>query len=104
VLLVLDNCAHVTEGCAALIRTLRSCSGVRLLCTSTVPLQVPGEVVYRIPPLSIPPEGVAEDASLQGDAVRLFGERARLHDSSCELDQTNALQVAEICRSLSGHA
>ncbi len=66
VLLVLDNCEHVIDACAALAAAvLGACDGVRILATSREPLAVAGETVWRLDPL---------DAD---DARRLFMERAR---------------------------
>ena len=54
-LLVLDNCEHVVEACAALAdAVLRRCPGVRLLATSREPLGVPGEAAWRVPSLALP--------------------------------------------------
>src|SRR5205085_9699879 len=54
-LLVLDNCEHVLEGCGRLADTLlRACPGVRILATSREPLGVAGETVWAVPPLTLP--------------------------------------------------
>src|SRR5882724_6706730 len=51
-LLVIDNCEHVIEAAARMAEALlRASPGVALLATSREPLQVPGEYVYRVPPL-----------------------------------------------------
>jgi predicted ATPase len=55
VLLVLDNCEHLVEGCARLAEALLStCPGLRILATSRETLGAAGEVVWRVPPLSWP--------------------------------------------------
>src|SRR5918999_638900 len=55
-LVVLDNCEHLADACAALVeRLLVSCTGLRLLTTSREPLGVPGEAQVAIPPLDTPP-------------------------------------------------
>lgn len=57
-LLILDNCEHLLAGCASLTADLlRSCPQIRILASSREPLNVPGEQVYRVPPLSLPPPG-----------------------------------------------
>jgi len=44
-LLVIDNCEHLLEGCAALLDLLmRSCPTLRVLATSREPIGIPGEV------------------------------------------------------------
>ena len=55
-LLVLDNCEHLLDACAALADTLlRACPGVRILATSRQALGMPGEVAAPVPPLALPP-------------------------------------------------
>lgn len=52
-LLVLQTCEAARQACATLIRRLLArCSGVSVLITGRAPVGVPGEVVWRIPPLS----------------------------------------------------
>src|SRR5439155_2851148 len=64
VLLVLDNCEHVLDGCARLAEALlRACPAVRLLATSRAPLRVPGEVVRRVPSLGLPDPARAPTAA-----------------------------------------
>ena len=54
-LLVLDNCEHLLEPCAALAATLLgACQGLRILATSREVLGVAGETVWRVPSLSLP--------------------------------------------------
>ena len=55
-LLVLDNCEHLVEPCAALTAALLSQhAAVNVLATSREPLGVPGEVTWRVRSLSTPP-------------------------------------------------
>ena len=66
-LLVLDNCEHLDAAAAELAgRLVAACPGVRVLATSRVPLGVPGEQVWSVPPLEREP------------AVELFSDRAAL--------------------------
>jgi predicted ATPase/DNA-binding CsgD family transcriptional regulator len=65
-LLCLDNCEHVLEAAADVVgELLRLCPLLTVLCTSREPLRLPGEAVWRVPPMN------------REDAVRLFAERAR---------------------------
>jgi predicted ATPase len=58
-LLVLDNCEHLIDGCAQFAeRVLAGCPRVRLLLTSREPLLIAGERQVRIPPLATPAPGV----------------------------------------------
>jgi hypothetical protein len=74
-LLVLDNCEHVTDACRELVVAVRRhCAGVRVLATSRSLLHVPGEYVVRLQPLPLPRPGT-ELAALRGQpAVRAFLE------------------------------
>ena len=64
-MLILDNCEHVLDAAAALaVRLLDAAPGLRILCTSQVPLDVDGEAVFELAPLAL------------ADAVELFTRRA----------------------------
>ncbi|MBV9281560.1 MAG: AAA family ATPase, partial [Chloroflexi bacterium] len=55
-LLIVDNCEHLIDRCAWLVeRLLQGCPDLRVLATSREPLSVPGEVVFCVPPLTVPP-------------------------------------------------
>ncbi len=103
-LVVLDNCEHLIAAIAAVAeQILRSCHGVRLLATSREPLGIPGEQVWAVPPLPVPPGGARDlDAIAGTDAVGLFVDRARLVDPSFSLSDQNAAACAEVCRRLDG--
>jgi non-specific serine/threonine protein kinase len=94
-LIVLDSCEHVVEGCAALVdRLLRACPEVNVLATSREPLGVAGEVVWRVAPLSV--------AGESSEAVRLFVARAGTRQAKFRLTDANAAAVVEICRRVGG--
>lgn len=105
-LLIVDNCEHVTAAAAGAIDTiLRTSAGVRIIATSREPLAVNGEAVYRLPVLAVPPEDavLAEDVAKFG-ACELFAERARAHVPAFSITDENARTVARICRRLDGIA
>jgi predicted ATPase/DNA-binding CsgD family transcriptional regulator len=104
-LLVLDNCEHLVGACARLADALlRAAPGLRVLATSRESLSVPGESVYRVPPLAAPDPGDLPPIERFGDydAVRLFVERARLTRPDFALTDQNAAAVAQVCRRLDG--
>ncbi|MEU9111297.1 LuxR C-terminal-related transcriptional regulator [Streptomyces sp. NPDC048483] len=113
-LIVLDNCEHLAAPCAQLVAALLArCPGLRILATSREPLRVPGEVVFRVGVLSLPPAAeyadgdCLEDGSLAAlvgsEAVRLFLERARTSDATSDGPTPGDIRtVAEICRRLDG--
>jgi class 3 adenylate cyclase len=87
-LLVLDNCEHLLNACAALVvALLGDCTAVKLLATSREPIGMAGEVTWRVPSLS-----------LADEAIELFTDRARQVRTDFRLTDDNAATVAEICR------
>ena len=78
-LVLLDSCEHVVDTCSALVEALlRSCRAIAVLATSREPLAVSGEVVWRVPGLSLRDEQRPVDiGSLRAsEAARLFIDRA----------------------------
>src|SRR5262249_60839077 len=70
-LLVLDNCEHLLGACADLAAALLgACPGLRVLATSREPLGVPGETVFLVPPLAVPPESSEARALARAPARR----------------------------------
>jgi non-specific serine/threonine protein kinase len=104
-LLVLDNCEHLHDACATLVETLlRACPAVRVLATSRRDLGAPGEIVWPVPPLSIPEDPSTQplDGIQHSEAVLLFVERARALVPEFGLTPANAAAIARICRQLDG--
>jgi predicted ATPase/DNA-binding CsgD family transcriptional regulator len=104
-LLVLDNCEHLLDGCAVLVSTITaSCPDVHVLATSRQALGVAGEVRMVVPPMSLPAE--AEETSvphlLGCDAVWLLTERAAAVSPGFTVNAANAGQVLTLCRKLDG--
>ena len=104
-LLILDNCEHVIGACAGLADALlRSCPGLKILATSREALDVAGEVVWPVPPLSRPAAATDEDPGTLSryEAIRLFVERAGTAAPGFALTEANAPAVARICGRLDG--
>jgi non-specific serine/threonine protein kinase len=111
-LLVLDNCEHLLDACAALADALlRACPGLRVLATSRAPLRFGGEALYHVPSLRLPPSGdeaPGAPAPAGGawadpaEAVRLFADRAAAALPGFAVTAENAAAVARICRQLDG--
>ena len=103
-LLVLDNFEQVIGAAKDVSHLLSSSAGVKVLCTSRIPLRVRGEREYAVPPLSLP--DTRHLPSLEKlyhyEAVRLFIERATDVQADFEVTEDNARAVAEICVRLDG--
>lgn len=105
-LLILDNSEHLIDATAQLVeKLLVDIPGLQILVTSREPLGVPGEMLWRVPSLTIPDsqrdQSIDLDAIRRFDAVRLFDERARAALPDWSLDG-NAVEVVEICTRLDG--
>jgi len=103
-LLVLDNCEHLLGPCAAICRRLLDAApNLRVIATSREPLHVAAEIVWPVPPLTLPPAGASEPGQLyEYDAVRLFAERAAAVAPDFAIGPANAASVARMCRALDG--
>ncbi|WP_325170006.1 ATP-binding protein [Methylobacterium sp. C25] len=104
ILLVVDNCEHVVEAVAEVLANLLHVSAnLSVLGTAQEPLGMPGEHVFRLGPLAVPPKTVREASEALGHpAVELFVERAKERAREFQLLDANACDVGEICRRLDG--
>lgn len=103
VLLLVDNCEHLLEGCRPLLASLlRAAPNVAVLATSRTALRLDGEVGFPVPPLPIPPADPVSVAEVAGnDAVRLFELRARQVRPGFRAAE-DLVAVAGVCRRLDG--
>jgi predicted ATPase/DNA-binding CsgD family transcriptional regulator len=105
VLVVLDNCEHLADACAATVDALlRAGPWLTFLATSREPMRVSAEAIWKVGPLSLPKPGPAPpaDVLMRSDAARLFLDRVSLIDSEFTLDEAVRSAVAELCRQLDG--
>jgi hypothetical protein len=90
-LLVIDNCEHLIQAAAELVRTLlECCPALTVLATSRERLGVAGELVWSVPPL------------LTEEAVALFTVRARERRTDFEAIGHERKMVEAVCRRLEG--
>src|SRR5215469_6422859 len=91
-LLVLDNCEHLLDACAALAEDLlRACPALVILATSREPVGVAGEATWRVPSLPV-----------DGAAIELLADRGGRARPGFAITADNGAAVAEICRRLDG--
>ena len=95
-LLIVDNCEHVRQKTAKLLKEiLLACPYVQILATSQENLNIPGEVRYIVPPLTI-------SNDMDSESVRLFVDRAKTAHPIFELTEDNISYVTQICLQLEG--
>ncbi|HEY1409505.1 MAG TPA: tetratricopeptide repeat protein, partial [Promineifilum sp.] len=92
-------------GVARLVDSLlHQCPRLHVLATTREELGIIGEVVWLVPPLSLPAtdEDLAIRNLAQHDAIRLFVERATDAWQAFALTEDNAAAVTYLCRQLDG--
>ncbi|HLO29412.1 MAG TPA: BTAD domain-containing putative transcriptional regulator [Anaerolineales bacterium] len=104
-LLLLDNCEHLIDSCAQIAETLLlACPKLQILATSREALDIDGERIFQVNPLSLPdpanPPSLKE--LLNYEAVRLFIDRAEAVSLDLLLTRENASAIIQICRQLDG--
>ncbi len=91
VLIVLDTCEHLISACAVLaLRLVQMCPNVSVLATSREPLNVPGEVIWQVPPMRC------------DEAMQLFLERTRAVRPDFVADEEDQALLVQICQQLDG--
>jgi len=105
-LLILDNCEHLLAACADLAQTLLdSGTTVHILATSREPLNLPAELTWLVPSLTLPDAlSAAPDNSeaIASEAVALFAARASAALPGFALNTSNTSTIERICRHLDG--
>ncbi len=104
-LVVLDNCEHLSGEVAELCGLLlRDCPRLQVLATSREVLDVEGEAVFRLDPLSCP--SIEDDPTAHNlagyEAVQLFVERARAAVPGFEVNADNAIAISRCCARVDG--
>ncbi|MGW1722278.1 ATP-binding protein [Streptomyces sp. NPDC002306] len=111
VLLLLDNCEHVLDGCAHTARGLLALlPELRILATSRQPLDVGAEHVLQVKPLGLPTWAnghrhdtcALEEDPVASPAVALFTDRAEAASPGFRTTAANQHTVARVCQKLDG--
>lgn len=96
--LVLDNCEQIIDAAASFAdELLLALPQLTVLATSRRPLELDGELVYPVPPLSM-----AAASEGPSEAVLLLVARAQAADAAFELADADRDAAVELCRSLDG--
>ncbi|MCS7055230.1 MAG: helix-turn-helix domain-containing protein [Thermoflexales bacterium] len=90
-MIVLDTCEHLIAACATLaIRLVQMCPNLTVLATSREPLNVPGEVIWQVPPMRC------------DEAMQLFVERAKAVRPDFTLAPDDQALLVQVCQQLDG--
>ncbi|MEW1780476.1 helix-turn-helix domain-containing protein [Streptomyces sp. NPDC086777] len=111
VLLLLDNCEHVLDGCVRTVRDLLALlPELRILATSRQPLNIGAEHVLQVRPLGLPAltEGrlheadVTDEGPVTSPAMTLFVDRAEAATPGFRGTEVNRHTLARVCWRLDG--
>lgn len=91
--LLLDNLEHLPGAGDTVLRLLSASSALRVLATSRDPLQLAGERLFHVRPLS---------TETGGSASQLFLDRAQAADDRLSGSDVDSELVAAVCRRLDG--
>ncbi|MEV5149718.1 AAA family ATPase [Streptomyces sp. NPDC052727] len=111
VLLLLDNCEHVLDGCVRTVRDLLALlPDLRILATSRQPLDIGAEHVLQVKPLGLPTwvngrlheTGAMDEGSVTSPAMKLFVDRAEAAVPGFQSTEANRHTIARVCQRLDG--
>ncbi|MFN2194567.1 MAG: ATP-binding protein, partial [Anaerolineales bacterium] len=101
-LLVLDNCEHISGGMGVLIGLLQQAPNIKLLATSRERLNLMGEWVFDLYGLPYPSTTTTGGHIGEYSAVAVFLECARRAKSDFRLTHANQAAVVRICQIVDG--
>ncbi len=101
-LLILDNFEQVQEPALALAALRDACPKLSLIVTSREPLDLRGECLFDILPLSLPAVGASFEDIQQTESVALFVQRVKEVNWQFALTPENAADIAALCGTLDG--
>ncbi|TMC08208.1 MAG: hypothetical protein E6J41_14315 [Chloroflexi bacterium] len=102
-LLILDNCEHLTRHVSALAsELLLACHSLHVLATSRERLGTPDERTWAVMPLAPPPAAADLHELLSCDSVRLWLDRVQSVQPQFELTPAISATVAALVRRLDG--
>lgn len=104
-LVLVDNCERVVDACATIVDgIIQRCPDVTVLTTSREPLGVDGELTWRVPSLSLPPDDHDEARAALGEseAGALLLDRSALARPDLVWTEDRSRAGVSICRRLDG--
>jgi predicted ATPase len=104
-LLVLDNCEHLVADVARLTQAvLEAAPAVSVLATSQETLKAPGEFLYRLDALAVPPADTPLGEARTYSAIQLLERRAQAASQHFWMTDATVAGAIELCRQLDGIA
>ncbi|MER6507328.1 hypothetical protein ABT158_10975 [Nonomuraea sp. NPDC001636] len=101
-LLIIDTCEHLVQGCAEVVRELlEAAPDLKVLAISRQRLYLTHEHVVLVPPLEVPGDDALESL-LRNESMQLIKARASVSVPDLVLDQGKVKALAELCRRLDG--
>jgi predicted ATPase/DNA-binding SARP family transcriptional activator len=97
--LILDNCEQVAEAVADLIADVLAAAGSRVVTTARAPLDVPGEQLVQLSPMSWRQSATSNEPP---PAVALFCERATAAGADLGADARTGHLLAAVCCAVDG--
>lgn len=103
-LLFLDSFEQVSNASALITELLAACPQLKILITSRLALELPGEYPYHVSPLALPDPkpSISLEALLEYSAIAFFVQQAQLAKATFRLTRANAPLVVNICTRLDG--
>lgn len=103
-LLLIDSCdAQIDEAAVAVEAVLRAVPRVHILATSSEPLRVTGEHIYRLAPLDLPEsDDIGLDEAMTHAAVRMLIERIQAGNETLRSSDRDVRNLVAISRELDG--
>ncbi|MFN8489018.1 MAG: BTAD domain-containing putative transcriptional regulator [Caldilineaceae bacterium] len=100
-LLILDNVEHLPDAVSTVITLVEGAPGVQIIVTSRARLNLQGEQLYSVQPLSFQ-SAPSLEAGLATDAVRLFSQCAQRVNPAFSIDATTLPAILRICQLVEG--
>lgn len=102
-LLILDNMEHVVDAGAILVNELlRNVAHLQIIATSRIPLNIEGEALLSLVPLSLPGSEADLKVLAENPAVALFVERAQAVKADFQLTERTAEAIVSLVNRLEG--
>jgi predicted ATPase/AraC-like DNA-binding protein len=100
-LLILDNYEQLAFASSTLLALLGNCPNLKILITSRIILNIPGEQVFSLPPLSFDYRDNTNEI-LENESVLLFDDRAKHINHTFKIGDGNRETIIKICQYLGG--